>query len=230
MFRALPIIVSAILLSRPGMPLPEARHYARVLQEEATRHDFDPLTAVAIVHYETHWQPGLVSPDGEDYGLGQIRARWWGACRNDADPVHDPSDACRAVKASLLVGENNLRRMSLIITANRELCKDKTGTANLPQWLAGYEGLNFPSRDTWCAPNWKTMRVVEYRKQLLALLAPKPKRAPVTGAKAVKAVARATEQSPAAVGRASSSTRAALAPASVRRRTESKHEKPAPKR
>lgn len=204
MFRALPIIVSAILLSRPGMPLPEARRYARVLQEEASSHDFDPLTAVAIVHFETHWQPGLVSPDGEDYGLGQIRARWWGACRDDADPVHDPSPGCRAVKASLLVGENNLRRMSVIITANRELCKDKTGTAKLPQWLAGYEGLNFPSRDRWCAPNWKTMRVVEYRQQLLALLGPKPR-------PAVAKVAQATKPAP-------------------RRGAESKREKRAPKR
>ncbi len=190
MFRALPIIVSAILLSRPGMPLPEARHYARVLQEEASRHGYDPLTAVAIVHFETHWQPGLVSPDGEDYGLGQIRARWWGACRDDVDPVHDPGPGCRAVKASLLVGEVNLRRMSVIITANRELCKDKTGTANLPQWLAGYEGLNFPGRDRWCAPNSRTMRVVEYRQQLLALLGPKPRRAIGKVAQATKAARR----------------------------------------
>jgi hypothetical protein len=205
LFRALPIIVSAILLSRPRMPMPEARRYARVLQEEASRHAFDPLTAVAIVHFETHWQPGLVSPDGEDYGLGQIRARWMSACRGDADPVHDPSDGCRAAKAALLVGENNLRRMSVIITANRELCKDKTGTANLPQWLAGYEGLNVPDRDRWCAPSSLTFRVVEYRQKLLALLGPKPRHALATVAQATKTT-------------------------NPRRRAESTHEKPAPAR
>ena len=139
------------------MPVAEARRYAHVLQEEAAKHAFDPLTAVAIVHFETHWQPGLVSPDGEDYGLGQIRARFVGACRGDEDPVGHPSDACRAAKGSLLVGENNLRRMSVIISANRELCKEKTGSADLPQWLAGYEGLNSPSRDRWCAPSARTM-------------------------------------------------------------------------
>ena len=190
MFRALQLIVSAILLSRPSMPLPEARRYAHVLQEEAARHAFDPLTAVAIVHFESRWHPGAVSPDGEDYGLGQIRARWFGACRSDADPVRDPSPGCQAAKAALLAGEINLRRMAVIISANRELCKEKTGAADLPRWLAGYEGLNFPGRDRWCAPNAKTWQVVEYRKKLVATLAP-PARP------AVARVARATPAKPA---------------------------------
>ncbi len=175
MFRAIQLIVSAILLSRPAMPAAEAGRYARVLQEEATKHAFDPLTAVAIVHFETHWRPNLVSPDGEDFGLGQIRARFLSGCRGDEDPVNDPSDACRAAKAGLLVGENNLRRMAAIITANRELCKEKTGNANLPQWLAGYEGYNAPSRDLWCAPGAKSWQVVEYRKHLIEVLVAKPK-------------------------------------------------------
>jgi hypothetical protein len=169
-YRAIKLIVSAILLSRPGMPAAEATRYAHVLQEEGIKRGFDPLSAVAIVHFETHWQPGLVSPDGEDYGLGQVRARYVGACRDDADPLNDPSEACRAVKASLLDGETNLRRMGVIITANRELCKEKTGTADFPQWLAGYEGLNFPGRDKWCAPIAKTFQVIAYRKQLVDTL------------------------------------------------------------
>ena len=170
MLRPLVLIVSAILLSRPSMPVPEATRYARVLSEEAVKHDFDPLTGVAIIHFETRWRPNLVSPDGEDYGLGQIRARFMGGCRDDADPVHDPSETCKAAKAALLVGENNIRRMASIITANRELCKEKTGRADLPKWLAGYEGLNSPSRDRWCAPGTKTWQVVEYRKTLLETL------------------------------------------------------------
>jgi hypothetical protein len=174
LFRAIKLIVTAILLSRPGMPAAEATRYARVLQDEAVKRDFDPLTAVAIIHFETRWHPGLVSPDGEDYGLGQIRARYVGACRGDEDPVNSPSDACRAAKASLLVGETNLRRMGVIITANRELCKEKTGKADLPRWLAGYEGLSFPGRDKWCAPIAKTMEVVAYRKKLVEMLAPRP--------------------------------------------------------
>ena len=175
MLRALQVIVSAILLSRPSMPLPEARRYAHVLQGEAARHAFDPLTAVAIIHFESRWYPGAISPDGEDYGLGQIRARWVSGCRDDADPVRDPSPGCQAAKAALLAGENNLRRMAVIISANRDLCKEKTGDGNLPRWLAGYEGPNFPGRDRWCAPNGKTWQVVEYRKKLVALLTPPPR-------------------------------------------------------
>jgi hypothetical protein len=174
-FRAIPVIVSAILLSRPTIPRAEATRYARVLQQEAVKRDFDPLTAVAIVHFESRWNPGAISPDGEDWGLGQIRARWLSACRGDEDPVRAPSDACRAAKNALLAGEVNLRRMGVIISANRELCKEKTGTAILPQWLAGYEGLNYPSLDRWCAPNEKTWQVVEYRKLLLDKLLPKQK-------------------------------------------------------
>lgn len=181
MLRPLQIIVSAILLTRPTMPLPEATRYARVLSEEAVKHDFDPLTAVAIVHFESRWIPSVVSADGEDYGLGQIRARWFGACRTDADPVNAPSAACQAAKASLLSGEANLRRMAVIISANRELCKEKTGKGDLPRWLAGYEGLSSPARDHWCAPNWKTWRVVEYRKELLAKLV-RPRHAPARSA------------------------------------------------
>jgi hypothetical protein len=197
--RAIPVIVSAILMSRPTMPIGEARHYAHVLAEEAEKHAFDPLTVVAIVHFETHWRPNLVSPDGEDYGLGQIRARFWGACRDDDDPVHHPSEACLAAKASLLDGATNLRHVSTIITANRELCKEKSKSANLPNWLAGYEGLNSPSRDRWCAPGPKTWRVVAYRQQLVADLVTKPALAAAAKAKPAEkkaGVARVAERKP----------------------------------
>jgi hypothetical protein len=187
-FRPIQIIVSAILLTRPTMPIAEAKRYAHVLQEEALKHAYDPLTAVAIIHFESRWYPGVVSADGEDFGLGQVRARWYGGCRTDADPVHAPSPGCQAAKAALLVGENNLRRMSVIILANRELCKEKAGKANLPQWLAGYEGYNSPSRDRWCAPGSKTWQVVEYRKQLIAqLVPPEPVHKPPAHRRAEKA-------------------------------------------
>ena len=118
----------------------------------------------------------MVSADGEDFGLGQIRARWVGACRGDADPVHDPSPGCRAAKMGLLEGDANLRRMAVIISANRELCRDKTGKADLPRWLAGYEGLNRPSLDRWCAPNATTWQVVGTGKKLVEKLTPRPVR------------------------------------------------------
>jgi hypothetical protein len=171
--RPIAVIVSAILMSRPTMPPAEATRYAKLLDHEAREHDFDPLTAVAIIHFESRWRPTAVSPDGEDWGLGQIRARWLSGCRDDADPVRNPSPACRAAKNSLLVPEINIRRMASIITANRELCKERAGMGDLPHWLAGYEGLSQPARDVWCKPNAKTWQVVAYRKMLVAKLATK---------------------------------------------------------
>ena len=196
MIRPLAVIVSAILLSRPGMPVSEATRYAKLLAEEAKKHDFDPLTGVAIVHFESRWMPGVISADGEDYGLGQIRARWLSACRNDADPVNAPSEACAAAKLTLLVPEVNLRRMAFIITANRELCKEKMGAGDLPHWLAGYEGLSQPGRDVWCRPNPKTWEVVAYRRMLVDTLVAKRKPAVTMVAKKAppsKPAARAAE-------------------------------------
>jgi hypothetical protein len=220
--RPLAVIVSAILLSRPTLPPAEAARYARIVAEEARKHDFDPLTAVSIVHFESRWMPGAVSPDGEDWGLGQIRARWLSACRDDADPVHDPSDACRAAKQTLLVPEVNLRRMSFIITANRELCKARAGSGDLPHWLAGYEGLSRPSLDVWCQPGPKTWQVVAYRRMLVDTLVPrKPrptmiaKRTPGPAPAARDAAASASPAARAAAAPASAAARAAAAPATT---------------
>jgi hypothetical protein len=174
LIRLVATLVSAILLSRPGMPKAEATRYAKALNEVAKERDFDPLLAVAIIHFETRWRPSLISPDGEDHGLGQVRARFIGACRGDEDPLGSPSEACKAVKASLLDGEHNIRVMGAIIEANRDLCKEKTGTAKAAQWLAGYEGLNFPEQNRWCRPNEKTWRVISYHQELLDRLLPRP--------------------------------------------------------
>src|SRR5690242_11600686 len=107
-------------LSRPGIPVPEAKQYAAALNDIAKQNGFDPLLAVAMIHYETHWYPLLISDDGEDYGLGQIRARFVGACREDEDPLHAPSEACQQAKLSLLSGVENIRRMGSVIRANME--------------------------------------------------------------------------------------------------------------
>ncbi len=168
MVRPLAVIVAAIMLSRPGMPKEDAQRFATILQEVAKQHGFDPLTGVAMVHYESSWYPNVVSDNGEDYGLGQIRARFIGACRDDADPLEEPSDACKEVKKSLLDAETNLRMMGQIITDNRKLCREKTGTAWFHQWLGSYQGLNFPKENRWCQANDRTHRVIEYRKRLIA--------------------------------------------------------------
>ncbi len=178
MLRSLALIVAAIRLTRPQMPEEDAAVLGRVLQAEAKQRDFDPFTVVAMVHFESAWRPEVVSENGEDYGLGQIRARYVGACRKDEDPLNAPSDACRAEKQRLLDGVENIHAVAVLISESRKLCLQKTGNFTLPRWLASYQGYNFPEKKRWCQPGEKTWRVVKYRQQLVDTLAaphhPKP--------------------------------------------------------
>jgi len=64
--------------------------------------------------------------------------------------------------------------MGSIIGANKDLCKEKTGTAKTHQWLAGYQGYGAPGRGQWCTPGEKTWMVLGYYNDLVAKLVPKP--------------------------------------------------------
>lgn len=172
MVRAIAILVSAISMSRPGIMKEEATRYAKVLNEIGSKNSFDPLLAVAMIHYESHWIPSVASEDGEDFGLGQVRARFVGACKGDEDPVNAPSEACKAVKAQLLGGEANLRAMGSIIAANQKMCADKRGKSKPEYWIAGYQGLSQPERNKYCVPGPTTTRVMDYHKELMAALFP----------------------------------------------------------
>lgn len=167
MVRPLWMVVAAISLSRPELPADEIERYAQVLIDEARQRDFDPFTGVAIIHRESGWRPGAVSRSGEDYGLGQIRARYVGACRHDEDPLHAPSAACRAEKERLLDGEANIRAMAEQITRHRDFCRKKVGSAAFARWLASYQGRNYPKQNRWCQPGAGTTAVIEYRRHLI---------------------------------------------------------------
>jgi NOTCH protein len=175
LIRPIAVLVTAMGLSRPGIPTYEAKRYAVALNEIALANEFDPLLAVAMIHYETHWYPQLVSSDGEDHGLGQVRARFIGACRQDEDPLNAPSEACQLVKLSLLDGVENIRRMGSIIRVNMKFCREKMGKPKIENWLAGYQGYFDPVHRTYCVPGPKTTRVIEYYDGLLAKFYPKPK-------------------------------------------------------
>ena len=170
MFRSLALIVSAIQLTRPQVPEDQALAMAKVLQEEAKEHHFDPFSGVAMIHFESGFRPEVVSPNREDYGLGQIRARYVGACRKDKDPLNHPSKACLQVKKDLLDPTKNIRLMAEMITRHRKLCRKKTRTARFDQWLASYQGLNFPKQGRWCKANKRTWRVIHYRRTLIRKL------------------------------------------------------------
>lgn len=154
-------------LSRPGLTGAEAQRYATALNQIGREAQFDPLLAVAIVHFESRWFPERISDDREDYGLGQVRARYLAACRDDADPLNEPSEACVAARATLLDGVTNIKRMGSIISANKTLCKEKVGSDGDPQWLAGYQGYSEPEKNRWCKPGEKTTQVLDYYGDLL---------------------------------------------------------------
>lgn len=166
MFRSIATIAFAIRFGHPDVSEADAQRYAVALQAEAERNDFDPLMGVAIIHRESRFTPRVVSPDGEDFGLAQVRARYVGACRQDKNPRWRPSAACQAVKDRLLEPEENIAAMGQIIAGHRRLCKQKVGNASTLGWLASYQGSNSKKEDRWCEPSAGARRVVRYRDRL----------------------------------------------------------------
>jgi hypothetical protein len=166
-FRTIAAIVMAIRFAHPEVSEGDATKYAAALQIEAQNHDFDPLTGVAIIHHESRFSPRAVSPDGEDYGLAQVRARHFGACKKDKSPRRNPSAACREVKESLLDPAENIRVMAELITSHRKICQQKAGNSSLQSWLASYQGRNSVKEDRWCTPGDGTLSVIAYRERLV---------------------------------------------------------------
>ena len=147
MIRSIAVIAWAILLSNPALPKKQARAYAKTLQKTAKDHNFDPFSGIAIIHSESRWRQSVISPDGEDYGLGQIRARYVKGCRGDKDPVKHPSASCKAAKARLLDGHHNIRRLGVHITQWRKTCRRITKRPALfHRWLHGYGGMGRPRK------------------------------------------------------------------------------------
>lgn len=170
MLRPLALILAAIELSQPGLPPGQARVIAEALHEQAAAYDFDPLTGISIIRHESGFEPEAVSQSGEDYGLAQIRARYIGACKQDEDPLSQPSPECRKVKAQLLDPTYNIRVMAQLIEQNREYCRKKVGSAKFHRWLASYQGRNDPRKRRFCQPGAGTWKVIEYRRQLILQL------------------------------------------------------------
>ena len=167
MLRELAVIVAAIQVSEPNVPSDKAQVMAQALQSEAVEHDFDPLTGVAIIAHESRFNHKAISPNGEDYGLAQIRARYIGECKKDRDPLRAPSKGCQRVKRRLLNPKENIRVMAELITQNRRFCRKKIGSASFARWLASYQGRNFIRKKKWCVPGKGTYIVINHREHLL---------------------------------------------------------------
>ena len=151
MLRTLQAIVAAIQISSPGVQQPDALRIAKALREQAQVHDFDPFTGVVMIHHESRFNSLAISPDGEDYGLGQIRARFIGACKSSEDPVAHPTDDCLRQKERLLIPEENIRIMAEMISRHRDLCQREVGSTKFARWLASVGDIRPEVFIRWCA-------------------------------------------------------------------------------
>jgi len=156
----------AIRLSQPDVSEADAHRYATALHASAEQNRFDPLLGVAIIYNESRFRPRAISKNGEDYGLGQIRARYVGACRKDKNPVRRPSARCLDAKEALLEPEENIRRMGELISYHRKVCQRKVKSGHHSRWLASYQGHNHPRENRWCTPGKATWRVLAHRDRL----------------------------------------------------------------
>jgi hypothetical protein len=141
MLREIAQIILAIHLSSPKLPDARTKAYANTMQQEADKNDIDPLMIVAIAEHESQFNERAISADGEDYGLMQIRARYYGG-----------------KSQWLLNGENNIRVGSYLIKRAISFCRVKLKREPLPQeWLSVYQG-SIPS----CKPTKLTRLVADY--------------------------------------------------------------------
>lgn len=185
-----PLLAAMILACNPSLPQTTADRYASLASAHATAVGVRGDTFVALVCSESGWRSGAVSGNREDWGLGQVRARFMPGCRSDADPTGDPSPSCRSEQMSLLEPDRNLATVAKAIKSWRDLCRRQTGYAKERNWLAGYVGVGQQGRSlcgmTRRKGKWTpspisapVQRVLDIRKRLLrqsATTSKKPKK------------------------------------------------------
>ena len=152
-------IVAMILNLHPSLPRQQAQRYAAIIDTEGRKQGIQAATAIALVSHESHWRARAESRDGEDIGLGQVRARYVGACRTDPEPVSNPGRECLRVRESLRDGEHNLRMTIRTLGRWRATCQKRTGRSRAREVLSGYAGLNRPPSQ-WCGRAYRQGRWV----------------------------------------------------------------------
>lgn len=173
-----PLLAALILACNPSLPQKTAARYATLANAHATAVGVRGDTFVALVCSESGWRSGAVSSNREDWGLGQVRARFMPGCRGDADPTSDPSPSCRSEQQRLLDPDSNLKSVAKAIKSWRDLCRQQTGHAKERNWLAGYVGVGQQGQSlcgmTRHRGKWRqspisapVQRVLDIRKRLL---------------------------------------------------------------
>lgn len=132
--------------------------YSRAILEASRLADVDPIVLVAYVEHESRFTAGAVSGDGEDYGLGQVRARFQRPCRRSRASVK-----CRAEKARLLADPAyNMRVVAWKIRAAKK-GKSWRKSRTPGTWLAALAGTPNPRHK-------RVLEVLEISKRIKAAL------------------------------------------------------------
>jgi len=171
--RTIDDVVWAIGLSR-RVPTETKKMWATAIIEEATQHEVDPFTLVAIINNESRFNPEAVDPSGDCIGFAQYCLSNLPACREDVT-----SAECQRKRRTLLNWRGSLAQLGADITQWRSYCRRVTGQPALfARWLAGYQGAYARDRGVTCGMRkvkgrWRdvprravTARVMNYRLRL----------------------------------------------------------------
>ena len=127
----------------------QAFQYAKTIQKRSDDIGIDPLTAVAIIAHESNFDPAAISSNHEDYGLFQVRARYYGGD-----------------KLSLLNPSINLMVGFYLIRLNKEMCeKVLDREPNTQEWLACFQG-SCTSKERMCRPTVLTQQIDDFAECL----------------------------------------------------------------
>lgn len=142
-------IVLALNLASPHMPVNVATWYASVIQERERKIHIDPLIEISIATHESKWNSRLISSDGEDYGLMQVRAKY-----------------CSSPPENLLNGGTNLYIGANIMRNNYNYCYKKLGREpETQEWLSCFQG-TCKTPATTCKPTKLTAPIEKYAECL----------------------------------------------------------------
>jgi hypothetical protein len=126
---------------------------AQAIEAAAKVAHVDPLELVALVEHESEFRRQAVSPDGEDHGLAQVRARHRPACRGQLQ-----SAECEAEKRKLQIPSYNLGIVgqTIRLVKKGKPWKKKRSSAVWLAALAGTSNLRHP----------KVLEVLELAKKI----------------------------------------------------------------
>lgn len=114
--------------------------YARPICDAARMAAVDPIHLIAYVQHESNFRRDVVSRDGEDVGLGQIRLKFQPACAGKPRS----SSECKAEYYRLLEPGYNLRVLAGKVRAAKKRV-NYVADPRPERWLAALAGSENPN-------------------------------------------------------------------------------------